>query len=136
MRPLLSRLGLMAAPVATGPACVVCGAYPLVAAPLASVGLTGAALVLHYLLWIIAPLNLVPFWISFRRHRNPTGLYLAAIGAVLMMVPLLEHPPFRLHASLHEFLWLGLGFLVAAAIVDRRARRQPTVMLALPKAFK
>ena len=76
LRISLARVGLGTGPALTGPACLVCGAAPVLMPPLTSVGLLGAAAVLHYLLWVLAPLNLVPLWLGFRHHRNPSALLL------------------------------------------------------------
>ena len=124
LRKSLARVGLGTSPALTGPACLVCAAGPILLTPLTSVGLLGAAIVLHFLLWALAPLNLLPLWLGFRHHRNPSALLLAGLGASLVLVALLVHGPYRmLPDGLHNMIWIGILFLVAGALVDRNARR-------------
>ena len=124
MQKLLARLGLGSAPALTGPACAVCLAGPALQAPIVAVGLTGVAFVLHYLLWVVAPVNLLPLWLGFRRHRDPWGLRLGAVGVLLVVLALMVHAPFYLVAEMHDLMWLGVGFLIAGGIADLLARRQ------------
>lgn len=124
MRRLLARVGFGSAPALTAPACVVCGAGAVLAGPLASAGLWSAAIGLHYLLWVLAPLNLLPLWLSFRHHRNPWGLRLAAAGALLIALALLAHAPFHWPVGMHDLIWVGVAFLIGGGLVDWRLRRQ------------
>ena len=124
LRISLARVGLGTGPALTGPACLVCGAAPVLMPPLTSVGLLGAAAVLHYLLWVLAPLNLVPLWLGFRHHRNPSALLLAGLGASMVLIALLVHGPYRLLPDgLHDLIWLGVLFLIAGAMVDWSANQ-------------
>ena len=124
MRNSLARIGLGTGPALTGPACLVCGAAPVLLPPLTSAGLLGAAVALHYLLWALAPLNLVPLWLGFRHHRNPSALLLAGLGVLLVLVALLVHGPYRLLPDeLHELIWIGVLLLLAGAIVEWNVRR-------------
>ena len=124
LRKSLARIGLGTGPALTGPACLVCGAAPILLPPLTSVGLLGAAIALHYLLWVLAPLNLVPLWLGFRHHRRPSALILAGLGASLVLIALLVHGPRGLLPDeLHDLIWIGVLFLMAGAIVDWNARR-------------
>ena len=124
MPNLLARLGLGSAPALTGPACAVCLAGPALQAPIVAAGLTGVAFVLHYLLWVLAPVNLLPLWLGFRRHRDPWGLRLGMVGTLLIVLALLVHAPFHLAAELRDLMWLGVALLIAGGIADLLARRQ------------
>ena len=124
LRNSLARVGLGTGPALTGPACLVCAAGPVLLTPLTSAGLLGAAFVLHYLLWALAPLNLVPLWLGFRHHRNPSALLLAGLGVSLVLVAWLVHGPYRvLPDGLHDIIWIGILFLMAGAVVDWNAKR-------------
>lgn len=125
IRPLLTRLGLATAPALTGPACLVCAGGAAVWGTITSLGLMPLGFVLHYGLWVLAPLNLLPLWRSFRRHRNPWGLRLAALGVLLILVPLLVHEPFEFDVELHNLIWVGMPLLAAGGLMDWRARRRP-----------
>lgn len=125
VRSALARLDLKSYPgitrTATIPSVAVCGAYPMVSAPLVAAGAAVAVGVIHGLLWMLAPLNLIPLWINFRRHRNPSGLLVAGVGALLMFGALSGHSL----PILHDFLiWIGLALLAAAILIDWRARRR------------
>ena len=124
MPKLLARLGLGSAPALTGPACAVCLAGTALQAPIVAAGLTGVAFVLHYLLWVVAPVNLLPLWLGYRRHHDPWGLRLGGVGALLVVLALLVHAPFHLAAELHNLMWLGVALLIAAGIADLLARRR------------
>ncbi len=138
MPKLLARLGLGSVPALTGPACAVCLAGPVLQAPIVAAGLTGVAFVLHYLLWVVAPVNLLPLWLGFRRHHNPWGLRLGALGALLVVLALLVHAPFHLAAGLHDLMWLGVALFIAGGIADwlghrpRRSMQEIVVRLATP----
>lgn len=128
MPKLLARLSLGSAPALTGPACAVCLAGPVLQAPIVATGLTGVAFAMHYLLWMMAPVNLVPLWIGFRRHHNPWGLRLGVVGALLVALALTVHAPFYLAEELHDLMWLGVTLLVAGGIADLLARRRPGII--------
>ena len=97
MPKLLARLGLGSAPAVTGPL-----AGPALQAPIVAAGLTGVAIVLHYLLWVVAPVNLLPLWLGFRRHGDPWGIGLGVVGSILVVAALLVHEPFHLAEGLHD----------------------------------
>ncbi len=114
----------------TAPACAVCAAAPVVQWPLYVLGLSGVGTVLHEGLWILAPLNVVLLWRSFRRHGHSTPLVLAALGAVLVLAHLASHilgvriDPTQLSFwSSAVAIWAGAALLGAAVFVDRRAAR-------------
>ena len=124
LRKSLARVGLGTGPALTGPVCLVCRAGPVLLPLLTPAGVLGAASVLHYLLWALAPLNLLPHWLGFRHHRNPSALLLAGLGVSLVLVALLVHEPYRmLPDGLHIMIWIGILFLMTGAIVDWNARR-------------
>jgi len=104
-----------AAAVPTGVACA--GALQL-AGPLAALGLTGLGTVLHGLLAVVAPVNVLIIGFGFRRHRKPLAILLAGLGLLLLVVHGATH-----FAPTPETLsaWLGVGLLIGAAALDWRA---------------
>lgn len=143
IRSIVARFGWGAAGLtkaATVPSCAVCAAYPVLAGPLTAAGMVGAAVVLHNLLVVLAPLNLLFLGASYRRHRRPEALWLAGTGVVLIMLHLVmhvipwSHPIMRV-LSPHEFqvgmalIWAGLVLLLLGAIADRRAQGRPRPVL-------
>ena len=116
-----TRFGLGSYPglsnTAVIPCAGVCGAYPVLGAPLVALGVGGsvAVAVLHGFLWVLAPLNLVLLWLNFRRHRNPSGLVAGGIGTLLILSALVGH---FLGAIPHELIYPGLGFFAVGALID------------------
>ena len=96
---------------------------PFIGAPLVAAG--GATLatawVLHVALFGLAPLNLVFLWFNFRRHHDPMGLFLAAAGALFVVVGMGGH---FLHVLPHDaFIYPGLALLLGGVVLDLRAQR-------------
>ncbi len=127
--PILSFLmksSLFLAPGATRslllPCVGVCGAFPILGAPLVAVGLISVAWALHVGLFVIAPLNVLLLWLNFRRHREPSAMALGSLGAALIVVAVLGH--FRPTIP-HDFMWLELAFLALALYVDWQVERRP-----------
>lgn len=133
----------------TVPACAVCSAsIPVLAGVGAAlpVGVAWLGVTTHWLLFVLAPLNLYLLWRSSRGHGNRTGLVLAAAGVLLIAVHLLGHlglldaafgtptgrvlrsiprgwDSTRSHWALHELaIWVGSALLLAGSIIDMRAR--------------
>lgn len=142
IRSIVARFGLGAGltKAATVPSCAVCAAYPVLVGPLTAAGMFGAAVVLHNLLVVLAPLNLLFLGASYRRHRRPEALYLAGAGIVLIMLHLAMHVipwshPIIRALSPHELqvgmglIWAGLILLMLGAIADRRAQGRPRPIL-------
>lgn len=145
MRSILSRVGLgtgagLATKAATVPSCAVCAAYPMLAGPLTAAGLFGVGVVLHNLLVVLAPLNLVFLATTYRLHRRPWGLATAGIGVAFILAHLAfhvipqRHPIMRvLHPYEYQvgmaFIWIGMVLLVVGAVLDWRAQRRPRLLL-------
>ncbi len=139
MRGPLRRFGLVSAAAAptltraaTVPSCAVCAGWSVLGAPLASIGLMGTAIVLHELLVILAPLNLVLLWRTFRQHRQPQGLVVASVGVLFILMHLTSHVVPRgypilwvLRALSMPLIWVGTTLLVAGALLDWRVQRRP-----------
>lgn len=143
MRSLIARtgpgVGTGLAKAATVPSCAMCAAYPVLAGPLAAAGLFGAGVILHNLLVVLAPLNLVFLGITYRLHRQPRGLIVAAAGVLLIMLHLAfhvipwSHPimrafhPYEFEVGM-SFIWLGMTLLLAGVVMDWRAQRRPRLV--------
>lgn len=144
MRSLNARTGLGVGAgltkAATVPACAACAAYPLIAAPLAAVGLFGIAAVLHNMLVFLAPLNLIFLTRTYRRHRRPWALGLATVGVLFILGHLAFHVIPSGHAVMQAlypyeyevgmaFIWIGMLLLAAGAALDWRASRRPRALV-------
>lgn len=140
MRSVLARFGIGAgaglAKAATVPACAVCAAYPVLAGPLTAAGLFGAGVVLHNLLVLLAPLNLVFLAVTYRLHRRSSGLVIASIGVMFIMLHLAFHvvpesslfmhvlDPYQFQVGM-TVIWIGMALLAMGVILDWRAQRRP-----------
>jgi adenylate cyclase len=152
-RHLVGGLTLASAPgfakAVTVPACLVC-ATPAVSGPIIAAGLVPLAVVLHELLFVLAPAHLLLLVQGFRRHRNPLGLLVGTAGVLLVLNHLLSHYvsidslPRELRPMLvpdwvsvvarlwsdigvggvgRETVLPGLALLAIAALLDWQARR-------------
>src|SRR5688572_13425 len=75
-----------AAAAVTAPSCVACAGAPLLAGPLATLGLTGVGAFFHYALAFFAPLNVAVVAFGYRVHRNPFPLLLGLAGLSLLVL--------------------------------------------------
>jgi RNA polymerase sigma-70 factor, ECF subfamily len=132
------RLGPLTVPIPaairmlTAPACVVCATHPLTHAPLVALGLGGAAITLHASLALLAPLNALLLWRSFRRHGRAAPLILGLAGVALIMAHLTGHvlgsgmdlgqPTFPEMAA---GIWGGSALVALATYLDRRPLTPP-----------
>ena len=130
MRALLGRFGLVSSPngvkLATVPCAGVCGA-PFVAGPLAAAGpATGLAVgVLHGLLWVVAPLNLLLLWFNYRRHGDARPLVLGALGVIFIIGVMALHAADEITGfetwPHNPLIWTGLALLGLGILLDWRA---------------
>ena len=131
IRSLPSRIGLPSFTSAAGAAGCVCSVGPVVAGPLAAVGLGGLAAVLHgILVLVLAPLNLLLLGRGFSRHRDPKGLLVAGTGVLLIYMHFLGDDGFpavglRLQTHVDSLIYIGAALLIAGALLDWRAQRRP-----------
>lgn len=118
---------------ATVPMCTVCAGGPVLTGPLVMAGLGAPAAVLHQLLWVFAPLNLLVLRLSFGEHRDPMPFIVGGLGSILLLLHMAspyflpEHPPdltnpFRLISL--TLTWLGSPLLLGGAWLDWRARKR------------
>ena len=116
MRKILAPLGLpsLTSGVAV-PAAAVCSTGPMIAVA----GLGPAVFWTHLMLPLLAPVNLVVLWLSFRRHRKPTGLAVASLGVLLIVTHFVSLTHFSL------FFYIGVVLLVLGALFDWRVHRRP-----------
>lgn len=70
----------------TAPSCVACAGAPLLAGPLAVLGLTGVGAFLHYALAFFAPFNVAVVAMGYRVHRRPLALVVGMAGLALLVV--------------------------------------------------
>jgi RNA polymerase sigma-70 factor, ECF subfamily len=111
---------------ALAPVCLSCTVYPLGTAVI-SLGL-GADLVmgLHYFSIVSGVLVLWILWRHFRRHRDPLGLSVAALGALALSIHLTLHALPGLEEGLPfkaSDQW-GTGLVLAGTLVDWVAVRR------------
>ena len=125
--------------LATVPCAGVCGA-PFVAGPLAAVGpAAGLAVgVLHGLLWVIAPLNLLLLWFHYRRHRDARPLVLGTLGVTFIIAVMALHAADEITGfeswPHNPLIWSGLALPASGIVLDWRAARRGlsrTVRMAL-----
>lgn len=129
----LGRLGSISSPggvkLAMVPAAGVCGA-PFLAGPLTAAGpAVGLAVgVLHGLLWVIAPLNLLLLWFNYRRHRDARPLVLGALGVIFIIAVMALHSANNItgfESWPHDpLIWSGLALLASGLLLDWRAARR------------
>lgn len=133
MRRHLGRLELVSSPggvkLATVPCAGVCG-LPIVAGPLAAAGpAAGLAVgVLHGLLWVIAPLNLLILWFNYRRHRDARPLLLGSLGVIFIVAVMTLHAADEITGfeswPHNPVIWSGLALLALGILLDWRAARR------------
>jgi adenylate cyclase len=124
----LGRFGLTSASrtakAATVPLCAVCAGYPLVISPLVAAGVIGSGAFLHVLIPLLMPLNLWLLRLSYREHRRPWGLALAAASIPFILAHMAGHFVFGGDERvLLALIWAGGGLLVAGIMVDWRDQR-------------
>ena len=123
--------------LATVPCAGVCGA-PFVAGPLAAVGpAAGLAVgVLHGLLWVIAPFNLLVLWFNYRRHRDARPLVLGALGVIFIISVMALHAAQEITGieswPYDPLIWSGLALLALGILLDWRAARHGVSRLHSP----
>lgn len=69
----------------TAPSCVACAGAPLLAGPLAVLGLAGVGAFLHYALAFFAPLNVAVVALGYRVHRRPLPLVIGIAGLAFLV---------------------------------------------------
>ncbi len=127
------NLGLVSSPGGAKLAAVPCAgvcAVPVVAGPLtAAVPAAGLAVgVLHGLLWVIAPLNILFLWFNYRRHHDARPLVLGALGVIFIIVVMSLHAAHNItdfESWPHDpLIWSGLSLLALGILLDWRAARR------------
>lgn len=136
-RSLLLRLQFVSWSGAVGslalPCAGVCAGYPLIASLSAPGVIPLWVVVTHlFVLPVVVPLNVLMLVVSFRRHRRPWALIAGVLGGALTFAALAVHvvPGLHralvpgLHRGLHDVIWPAMGLLLAAVVLDWRARRR------------
>ena len=133
MRVHLGRLGSVSSSggvkLATVPCAGVCG-VPFFAGPLAAAGpAAGLAVgVLHGLLWVIAPLNLLLLWFNYRRHRDARPLVVGCLGVIFIIAVMTLHGADEITGFENwphdPVIWSGLALLAVGTLLDWRAVRR------------